>query len=401
MNAKQIHQRTITVPLDVSEEQRQLFIRVIELYNKAWGNVVSWCTKNHSVNRSRLQKEFYHELRETYPELPSQFISIALRDAAGSVKTWNANNKKNRWETKAQRRRLTLNYDLRVMSMRGSLLSLSTLHGNKRQKFLVTIPDWFTSRYPGATLNAAKLSVKKDRVLLHLIYRVEPAGKIAGTEIVGIDRGIKNIVATSREGGDNTISSAKTRGVKRRYAYNRATLQAKGTRSAKRRLKAMAGREKRFISDVNHQISKRLALDPNVGTYVLEDLTGIGKTREKSRRRLGKKMRCWVSGWSYFELEFFLVYKCALVGKGVEFVSPAYTSQRCNRCGFTARGNRSGARFDCERCGYSADADWNAACNIRDKYLFAIDGKAGCSQPPVMDEAFSLRPSPDPCGQGS
>lgn len=94
MNAKQVHQRTITVPLDVSEEQRQLFIRVIELYNKAWSNVVSWCTKNHSVNRSRLQKELYHELRETYPELPSQFISIALRDAAGSVKTWNANNKK-------------------------------------------------------------------------------------------------------------------------------------------------------------------------------------------------------------------------------------------------------------------------------------------------------------------
>lgn len=402
MKKKQgLHQRTLTVRLDATLEQRQLFEQVIAIYNKAWGDVVAWCNANTSVNRTRLQKALYRQLRTTYPELPSQFISIALRDGAGAVKSWNSNHKKHRWELKAQRRRLTLNYDLRIMSLRGDLLSLSTLQGNKRQKFLLAIPEWFAGRYPDAVVNAAKLSVKKDKVLIHLICRVTPTQKIVGDDIVGVDRGIKNIVVTSRKGGDNTISSAKTRGVKRRYAHNRATLQAKGTRSAKRRLKAMSGREKRFISDTNHQISKSLALDPSVHTYVLEDLTGIGQTREKSRRKLGKKMRSWIAGWSYHELEFFLAYKCELVGKTVEFVSPAYTSQRCNQCGFIDRKNRDGARFDCLRCGYSADADWNAACNIRDKYLFAIDSKAGCSQPPIMDEALSLRPSPDPCGQGS
>ena len=394
MKTTDIHQRTLTVPLSVSEEQRNLFIEVIKLYNKAWGDVVAWCNENQTTNKSRAQKELYHKLRGNYPQLPAQFISIVLRDAVGSVKSWNSNRKKERWAIKSQRRRLTLNYDLRIMSLRGNLLSLSSLQGNKRQKFLVSIPQWFADRYPEAKVNAAKLSVKKGRVLIHLIYRVEPTDTIIGDEVVGVDRGIKNVIVTSQKGGDNRITSAQTRGVKRRYAYNRATLQAKGTRSAKRRLNAMSGREKRFISDANHQISKALALDPNVSTYVLEDLTGINKTREKSRRKLGKKMRTWMSGWSYFELEFFLSYKCKLVGKKVEFVLPAYTSQRCNQCGFTDRKNRNGSHFDCRRCGYSADADWNAACNIRDKYLFAIDSKAGCSQPPMMDEASELTSKP-------
>lgn len=384
----------------MSEKQRNLFIEVIKIYNKAWGDVVAWCNENQTTNKSRAQKELYHKLRGGYPQLPAQFISIVLRDAVSSVKSWNSNRKKERWRMKSQRRRLTLNYDLRIMSLRGNLLSLSSLQGNKRQKFLVSIPQWFADRYPEVKVNAAKLSVKKGRVLIHLIYRVEPTDTIIGDEVVGIDRGIKNIIVTSQKGGDNKISSARTRGVKRRYAHNRATLQAKGTRSAKRRLKAMSGREKRFISDVNHQISKALALDPNVSTYVLENLTGINKTRKKSRRKLGKKMRTWMSGWSYFELEFFLSYKCKLVGKNVEFVSPAYTSQRCNQCGFTDRKNRNGSRFNCRRCDYSADADWNAACNIRDKYLFAIDSKAGCGQPPIMDEAIELTSKPRPLWSG-
>ncbi|WP_017305939.1 hypothetical protein [Spirulina subsalsa] len=45
----------------------------------------------------------------------------------------------------------------------------------------------------------------------------------------------------------------------KRYLHNRKTLQQKGTRSAKRRLKAMSGREKWFMGDVNHCVTKKLA----------------------------------------------------------------------------------------------------------------------------------------------
>jgi putative transposase len=46
-------------------------------------------------------------------------------------------------------------------------------------------------------------------------------------------------------------------------------------------------------------------------------------------------------------------------------VNPAYTSQRCSACGHVAKDNReSQAVFLCVACGYTGNADVNAAINI-------------------------------------
>lgn len=51
-------------------------------------------------------------------------------------------------------------------------------------------------------------------------------------------------------------------------------------------------------------------------------------------------------------------------------VNPAYTSQRCNKCGHTCKENReSQAVFQCVRCGHADNADINAAKNILELYL--------------------------------
>ncbi|WP_067640176.1 zinc ribbon domain-containing protein [Actinomadura latina] len=48
-------------------------------------------------------------------------------------------------------------------------------------------------------------------------------------------------------------------------------------------------------------------------------------------------------------------------------VDPAYTSQTYNACGYRAPGNReSQAVFRCVACGHRANADVNAARNIKD-----------------------------------
>ncbi|WP_338112641.1 zinc ribbon domain-containing protein [Zooshikella ganghwensis] len=42
-----------------------------------------------------------------------------------------------------------------------------------------------------------------------------------------------------------------------------------------------------------------------------------------------------------------------------------YTSQKCAQCGHVEKANRaSQARFECQSCGYTANADINAAMNI-------------------------------------
>jgi transposase len=58
----------------------------------------------------------------------------------------------------------------------------------------------------------------------------------------------------------------------------------------------------------------------------------------------------------------FLEYKAP--GR-VETISPAYTSQRCSECGnVDANSRKSQALYACTSCGYSCNADVNAARNI-------------------------------------
>lgn len=68
------------------------------------------------------------------------------------------------------------------------------------------------------------------------------------------------------------------------------------------------------------------------------------------------------AGWG--TLLRLLTYKAEDAGRTVIAVAPRRTSQLCHECGHTDSGSRHGAVFECVRCGYSADADVNAARNI-------------------------------------
>ncbi|SFS35601.1 Probable transposase, partial [Succinivibrio dextrinosolvens] len=75
--------------------------------------------------------------------------------------------------------------------------------------------------------------------------------------IVGIDRGLRFLsVSYDEEGKTEFISGKKIATKRNKFLELRREFQAKGTKSARRRLKAISGRENRWMSDVNHQISK-------------------------------------------------------------------------------------------------------------------------------------------------
>lgn len=287
-----ILQRTLVLPLDITPEQYEIFVGLADSYNSMWDSLVSWCNNNHSTNRTKIQKDNYARLRAKYPELLSQFVCIAIRDVAGVVRSWNSNHPKRRWNLKASRKKKTINYDLRVMSLRGNLLSLSTTLGEKRQRILLPdIPEWFDRRYPERSLNAAKLVLNSDGhgANIMLIYRIPQSTLVEQGDVLGVDLGQHSLVMDSR-GGE--ISYSYMQGGKRRYAHNRKTLQEKGTRSAHRRLRAMGQREKRFIRDINHCASKQLANTPNISVIAFEDLTNIrrqatkGTKTSKTRRNI-------------------------------------------------------------------------------------------------------------------
>jgi IS605 OrfB family transposase len=181
---------------------------------------------------------------------------------------------------------------------------------------------------------------------------------------LGVDLGIVNL-ATDSEG--ETFSGALIHTVRARYHLRRQRLQKVNTKNAKRRLRQNAGKERRFQSDTNHVISKRIVQKAAVSckAIALEDLTGI-----RERTTVRHEHRYERHSWAFFQLRAYISYKAAWAGVPVHLVDPRNTSRTCSQiqCGHCEKANRkSQAEFLCQRCGFALNADHNAALNISRK----------------------------------
>jgi putative transposase len=179
---------------------------------------------------------------------------------------------------------------------------------------------------------------------------------------IGVDRGIVNLATTS----DSDNFQGRGLGRYRRWqARKRQELQASRTKSATRRLKRRARREQRHVTHVNHKISKQIvAVAERTGRGVaLEELSGI-----RDRVRLHRHQRATLSSWPFHQLGAHIAYKAKRAGVPFLEVDPAYTSQRCPRCGESSRRNRPiRDYFSCRRCGLAGPADVVAAVNVRNR----------------------------------
>ena len=116
------------------------------------------------------------------------------------------------------------------------------------------------------------------------------------TEYLGVDLGRRNIAADS---DGETFCGAHNASLRNRHARLRRKLQRKGTKSAKRLLRARRRKEARYASDLNHRISKaivRKATDTGRGIAV-EDLktSAIGQRfngPSVERTTVGPSLNC-------------------------------------------------------------------------------------------------------------
>ena len=92
----------------------------------------------------------------------------------------------------------------------------------------------------------------------------------------------------------------------------RAKLQAKGSRSVKRKLQRLAGRENRFANDVNHCISQAIVnhAERTNQAIVLEDLPDI----RARTRACWREMRYRLHAWRFYDLQQKILYKARLAG---------------------------------------------------------------------------------------
>jgi IS605 OrfB family transposase len=233
-------------------------------------------------------------------------------------------------------------------------------------------------------------SKQKKVFYLMVVCQISEPMEQETEDALGIDLGIANIAVNS---DGHTHTSEVIEHNRQKIQRLRSTLQKRGSLSAKRHLRKLAGRQRRFQKATNHVISKRLVEKAQCTNRAigLEDLTGIRqRTKAKSADQRARH-----SNWSFHQLRQYIAYKARMVGIPVVLVDPGHTSQQCSCCGFIDKGNRrSQSEFLCLSCGYAEHADLNAAKNIAFRAAHVI-------QPIVSDGAIAPAPETSPtfrCG---
>ena len=350
--------RTASVKLKPSQEERKILLETIAIYTEKYNMCCSFGYEHKIKNRIKLHHELYFSLR---PELPSQLAISALGKATASLKSIFTAEKKARKTFKAPKsKRMSILLDRNSYNIWLDRNEVSILTCNGRIKLKLNF-DKYSKRYLTWKYCSASLIFRKNKFFLNIQFKKDIEDTPTNGTFVGIDRGIKKIAVTSN---NQFFLGGETRRVSQRYEKLRSNLQKVGSRSAKRHLVHVSGREKRFKADVNHVISRRIIDSMNPGdTIVLEDLCGI------RNQRLRKKQRKNIHSWAYYQLEQFLTYKAEAKGIHIEYVDARYTSLRCSKCGHIKRSNRkSQSKFRCGICGFKLNADLNAARNIQLKH---------------------------------
>lgn len=302
--------------------------------------------------RFALQKATYKSVRSSFG-LSAQTTCLVVGKVAAAYK-------KNKSVEANFRPAGAISYDNRVLQVNPTkrVVSIWTVGGRAKMSFVAGPRQ--LSMLAGRHAEA-DLICRNGKFYLHVCIESASPVLASPTDYLGVDFGVAN-VATDSDG--NFYSGRGIKGVRHRHKRLRRKLQKKGTRSAKRRLKKLSGKERRFATWVNHNVSKRL-----VGTakrtgrgIALEDLRGI---RERIRVKC-RSHRNTLHGWAFAQLRSFVEYKATMAGVAVLVVNPSYTSQTCPVCGFISKDNRrTQSEFVCVGCGHAAHADENAAVNIR------------------------------------
>ena len=340
---------TLQLKLVPTAEQHTALLETMHAFNAAASYAAQVGFMDHVFSQQAIHVRCYRELRDRFG-LSSQ---MAVRAIGKAVETFRRDKK----VCPIFRPEGAITYDERLLGWKGPAhVSLLTLQGRQ-------VVPMIYGEYQAGFLQRLKgqvdLVYRDGTFFLYATIDVPEETPIAPTRFLGVDLGIVNI-ATNSDGNSYTGETIEV--VRQRTAIARQTYQVTGTKSAKRRLKHMAGAQARFQRATNHTLSKRLVqyAKDTKAALVLEELKGI-----RDRITVRVRQRAKQHNWSFRQLRTFLTYKAQRAGVPILFVDPRNSSRTCHRCGYADKKNRkSQADFSCLRCGHHAHADLNAARNL-------------------------------------
>ncbi len=268
----------------------------------------------------------------------------------------------------------SINLDARTFQYLEELQTVGVTLMCGRVKFKLLIGNYQLALLKGQVPTAATLNKTKQGdyyINICVDLPTNPTGKTP--KVIGVDLGRRDIATTCN---GNSWSGKQIQNTRDRYSKVRANVQSKRTRSSRKLLRRLTGREQRFQKWLNHNISKQLVQEAKQTNSALafEDLTNIRQSLNQQPRSKTERRR--TNNWAFYQLRIFVDYKANIAGVPVVFVPPAYTSQTCKRKAHATRTQchhvhpvkgksyRSGKLFKCGHCAFEHDADINAALNI-------------------------------------
>ncbi len=276
--------------------------------------------------------------------------------------------------------------EFRIVGRRGRQWDVRRLSRHVGQVWIPKV-GWIRFRWSRAVpADAKSYRVTRDRAgRWHVAFAAVPSlfkGPGSG-EVVGIDRGVAVSVALStgellRAPGLTARERNRLRRLERKLARAlRGSERRRRVRLAIARLRAReTDRRKDWVEKTSTGIALRFDVI-RVEDLMIKGMTRSAKgTRENPgrnvRQKAGLNREILRSGWGL------LVRRLEQKAPNrVEKVKPHFTSQRCSACGQVDRKSReSQAVFRCTACGYTCNADVNAAKNIAAGH--AVTARGGC-----------------------
>ncbi|MFC6719054.1 RNA-guided endonuclease InsQ/TnpB family protein [Natrialbaceae archaeon GCM10025810] len=378
--------RTVPINLDMSSDREADLHHTKDQFLDCANQTSDWAWRYDDyciTSKAKAEKALYDDLKEDH-DLTANLVQKAIRRAIEAV---DAGVEKLKDGTKTSQpvfESWSVVYDKRSATFNADHATLSTVNGRVKADYVLPPEDerdetpfgrYYESDEWDASYATLQYDEGADEFYLHVTLK-NPDYEVDGTErqgatsrgegtengvVLGVDLNVTGAFAVTSTG--KFIGSADYFTHKRNeYEKRRGCLQQTGTRSAHLTIKSIGRRFSNWsLGWLHNRVNELLEEAERIGVdgIIFENLTHIRETIAN-----GSKFQQWAYA-TFVELAEYKVEDRELF---VDFVSPAYTSQRCSHCGFTHEDNRDDKQFECQTCGYEVNADYNAAKNVAVRY---------------------------------
>jgi putative transposase len=226
-----------------------------------------------------------------------------------------------------------------------------------------------------ARILSATISREADRWFVSLtcvVERPDPELREAKSpeDIIGVDLGLESFITLSN--GTKIEAPKPLKKALRERQLSRKQKFSKNFKKASLRLARLHRRVRNIRRDFLHKVTTWLAKTKSV--IVVEDLNVRGMSQNGHLSQA-----IYDVSWGMFRR--MLEYKCAWYGAKLILVPQGFPSTKtCSHCGEVGPPLPLSQRvFRCEACGLEIDRDWNAALNLWQHGLAALNGPTGSS----------------------